>query len=803
MGTDRVTIRTAPPARRRFMSAAGRAWGKGLFLVVLCGLWGWSVQAGRGQPGADEIVVDVIPMGNKSVPSDKILRMVNTRPGSPFNPVMLQEDVTRVLSSGLFRDVRAKEELVPDERTGQQRLVVYICVTEFPSIVREVIYKNAHHISQKDLDEMTRIRAGMPLDPTLNKRACFEIQEALKKKGRYFASVTLEEGYQPDHTRVVFNITEGPVVRVRSINFTGQEQLATASRLRTQVVSARPFLFLFKGEFNPGMADEDINKLQEYYNNNGFLRAVVSREMKFSDDFRWVDLTYHVHEGAQFKVSDTQVEGTHLLSKDQVNSIIQLRVGDSYNQGVVNADIRNLTDYAGYRGHEVKVKHELYETEQNKVRVLYEVQESKPFKVGQIIIVGNEVTQDRVIRRVIDLYPGQIIQFPEIRRAEASLARLGLFEIKPEEGIRPTITPIDGPIGSDYKDLLVQVKEAKTGSLMLGGGLNSNNGVFGSIVLNEKNFNLFNWPTSFDSILEGKAWRGAGQEFRVEAVPGNVLQRYTISFREPFLFDRPYSLTTGAYFWNRYFNEYAEDRYGGRITIGHNFTRSIGGSVGIRIEEVNVYNVGAGAPVDYTSVEGGHFQYVPRVGMTFDTRDSALRPSEGGMVEAAAEYGLGSFTFPILNLEGSRYFTLYKRPDQSGKQVLGLRSSVSWAGENTPVYERFFAGGYTSLRGFQFRGVGPFINGFNVGGDFMLLNSIEYQVPIVASDIVHFVAFVDGGTVESNTSIHDYRVSAGFGFRLAIPQLGPVPIALDFGFPIVRGPGDREQIFSFWIGMFR
>jgi outer membrane protein insertion porin family len=797
MGTDAVITRKAPPA-----------WGKSLVILGLLTLWAWSVQAGWAQaPDGEDIVTDVIPYGNRLVPSDKILRMVNTKPGSVFSYHTLQEDVTRLSASRLFKNVSADKKMVIDERTGQSRLVVYIYAQEFPSMVKEVIYKNAHHISKKDLEEMTKIREGMPLDPSLNKKACWEIQETLKKKGRYFASVTLEEGYKAEDTKVVFNITEGPVVRVRSTNFTGNEKLASAARCRTQLESSRPFLWLIGGDFNPGKADEDIRKLQEYYNNNGYLGVVVSREMKFSDDFQWVDLTYHLHEGPQFHVKNVQVDGLKLLTTQQVSSIIQVRDGDAYNELKVATDMRNITDYGGWRGYKVEVKKEIYKTGPEVVGVQYEVQETRPFKVGQVIIVGNEVTQDRIIRRAIDLYPGQLIQYPELRRAEANLARTGLFEMKPDEGIRPTITVLDGPPGSDYKDILVQVKEAKTGSLMLGGGVNSDNGVFGSIVLNEKNFNILRWPTSWDDILDGRAWRGAGQEFRIEAVPGNVLQRYTISFREPMLFDRPYSMTDGIYYWDRAYNEYTETRYGGRITFGHAFTKEIGVALGVRIEDVNVYNVGANlgtpAPVDYTSVEGTHFQVVPRLGVTYDTRNSALRPSEGGIAEAAVEYGFGDFNFPILNLTASRYFTLFKRPDDSGKQVLALRSSVSWAGDQTPVYERFFAGGYQSLRGFQFRGVGPFVNGYNVGGDFMFLNSIEYQIPVVASDALYFVTFIDSGTVESTASIQNYRVSAGFGVRIAIPQLGPVPIALDFGFPITHGPGDLQQVFSFWIGMFR
>jgi outer membrane protein assembly factor BamA len=106
------------------------------------------------------------------------------------------------------------------------------------------------------------------------------------------------------------------------------------------------------------------------------------------------------------------------------------------------------------------------------------------------------------------------------------------------------------------------------------------------------------------------------------------------------------------------------------------------------------------------------------------------------------------------------------------------------------------------MRGFEFRGMGPAINNYEIGGRFMFLNSLEYQIPILANDHLYAVTFVDTGTVERQVEIKDYRVSAGFGLRILVPMLGPVPIALDCGFPIVKGPNDHEQVFSFWVGFF-
>src|SRR5205807_845567 len=106
-----------------------------------------------------------------------------------------------------------------------------------------------------------------------------------------------------------------------------------------------------------------------------------------------------------------------------------------------------------------------------------------------------------------------------------------------QTGVKPKVEIENPDVDEPWKNILVTVQEKSTGSFMIGAGVTSDAGLTGSIVINERNFDITNWPTTFEDILEGRAWRGAGQEFRVEAVPGTTFQRYTVSFREPYLFD--------------------------------------------------------------------------------------------------------------------------------------------------------------------------------------------------------------------------------------------------------------------------
>jgi outer membrane protein assembly factor BamA len=189
-----------------------------------------------------------------------------------------------------------------------------------------------------------------------------------------------------------------------------------------------------------------------------------------------------------------------------------------------------------------------------------------------------------------------------------------------------------------------------------------------------------------------------------------------------------------------------------------------------------------------------------RTGLTRDSRDSYLRPTRGSVLDLAFEQVVGSHVFPVGSVEFSKYWTTWQRRDGSGRHVLSMRSQAVFAGNDTPVYERLYAGGFQSLRGFAFRGVGPFENGLNVGGQFAFLNTIEYQIPVLANDKFFVVGFLDHGTVERKFDITTYRVTAGIGLRIITPITGPVPLALDFGFPIVKGPFDQKQILAFYVG---
>ncbi len=361
-------------------------------------------------------------------------------------------------------------------------------------------------------------------------------------------------------------------------------------------------------------------------------------------------------------------------------------------------------------------------------------------------------------------------------------------------------------------DLNIRTEETMTGRLMFGVGVNSDAGLVGSVVLDEQNFDWTRIPSSWEEVRNSTAFRGAGQRFRIEAVPGTTVQRYAVTFQEPYLFDSQVSLGLSGYFYNRIYNEYDEQRVGGRVAFGYQLTHDWSVSAAYRGAKINITDPIDPTIPDLAEVTGRNLAlHGFGLSTSYDKRDNPFMATQGHVLEASIEQVLGSFQYPRMELDAKKYFTLHERPDGSGRHVLSVSGHAGWSGDDTPIYDRFYAGGFSTIRGFQFRGASPHVYSVSagedafIGGNFELLASVEYLFPITADDMVRGVVFCDTGTVEPTMDnwSNNYRVSPGFGLRICVPAMGPAPIALDFAFPVAWQPGDQFEMFSFFVGFQR
>ena len=362
------------------------------------------------------------------------------------------------------------------------------------------------------------------------------------------------------------------------------------------------------------------------------------------------------------------------------------------------------------------------------------------------------------------------------------------------------------PVGPRVReaDLVINGYPARTGRVILGGAVNSDAGLTGNLTVDERNFDITRWPRSFQDLFSGTAFRGAGQTFRIEAAPGTDFKRYTMQFADPNLFGyKPVSMSVSGFLFDRRFNDWDEQRLGGRLAFGYRITPDLSVAFGVSGQNVEVSRPRVVGVPQLDDVVGDNELYTGEITLKHDTRDTPLQASRGHYFEFKFEEAFGDYDYARFELEYRKFWLLAERADRTGRQTISYSTQVGFSGEETPIFENFFAGGYATLRGFDFRGASPVVGGVEVGGRFQWLNSVEYMFPITADDAFRGVAFVDFGTVEQDITIDkdNFRVAPGVGLRVAVPMLGPAPLAFDFAYPLSEADTDQRRIFSFYMSL--
>jgi outer membrane protein insertion porin family len=1041
--------------------------------------------SGPSLTATDELVAEIRIVGNKTITATQVLNQLETRANRPFDPALVQRDVRTLTNRGWFIDVKPEYEQAPGGR------VVIFNVVERP-VIRYIQYLGNEGIRDKKLRKEADLQMGGPVDPYMVEEARKKILDLYRKNGFNNAQVTILEGSKPTDQGVVFAIDEGTKQRIWRVTFEGADFVSNR-RLKTQIESKPPLMYMFKGYLDRDQLDADVDRLTAYYRAFGFFQARVGRVVEMNDNDTWATLRFVVHEGPRYQVEDVSFIGNKVFANESLAMLIKLPPGQPFEQAEMNADLQRLKDLYGSQGYvfaDIRAE-PIFLEEPGKLRLTYHVEEGKQWRVGRIhvqISGDNPHTRIQTALNRLSIVPGQIVDTSELRASEIRLRRSQLFMNEPARGIAPKITyhipdsdaeiasnknefrgqspdagqhanaetqppsgppliappgaampnsstfeispppgfvdqddqidfflvfdgsknagsaPATGnppapqrhevrrppyedndppptaepaarsgtqrqsvyqqlaprgntyqqslpavrsgvvvrgqspqpvvsnyggqmvgatgpdavPIGSNpyavyqaaapaptpsglpvvatqyaapmnggasgapvfappplpppqygpaqpvgplqplpgppngqpaqlgppqmltpdpnitpvqpgpgspqlfpavpidpfapkyndpFVDLNVVVSEAQTGRLMLGVAVNSDAGLIGQILLDEQNFDWTRYPTSWDDVVSGKAWRGAGQRFRLEAAPGTQVQRYIASFTEPYFLDYPIALSTSGSFYTRRYFEYDEERAGGRLSLAYQWTdNDVSAGLSYRGESIEISNIDDTVP-DLVDAEGHNALHGFKLTIANDTRDSIFLATQGHLLELAVEQVIGSFEYPRATIDARKYLLITERPDHSGRHVLTAGTQVGFTGSDTPVYERFYAGGFTTLRGWDFRGVSPvFTSGSKntkVGGDFMWVNTIEYMCPLTADDMMHGVVFTDFGTVQGNVQLEDFRMSVGFGLRVTVPMMGPAPIALDFAWPIHDLDTDETQVFSFFMGFTR
>ncbi len=749
---------------------------------------------------AGEPIARVELVGNTPADRTLILNQIRVTPGENYSRAEVDVDVRSIASLGKFSAVRA--DIIP---TANHKVIVRYVVKE-RAIIESVVIKGNSHVRDKTIRHLILARVGGPEDPFIFRTDLKAIERLYHNRGFQFCSVKLDKKLLATGT-VQYNIVEGPRTFISNVEFVGNNlypdwylhfKLETKSRWKLfWLIPIR------QGVLSHSDINSDLGELRRLWIKKGYLDCRTSYILQYKPDFSRVVVQFIIHTGVRYRIGKVTLKGNHVFPASVLRPMIKMSTGRYYDQSLIKAGQKLLADFYGKAGYVYSKVTPTYafSSKPGVVNLRFNITEGKSFRVGQVIIRGNSQVQDHVARRAIRLYPGHRYDTVAVRRSVNHLQDLGLFS-------HANITPVGH--NPNTRNALVSLDQGQTGRFLIGAGVSTDAGLIGQISLSQRNFDLTAFPHSLGEFLRGQAFKGNGQYFQIMLEPGTVYQLYKATFAEPYLWDSPYSFRNSAYYFTEAYNSYNLNRLGDRVTFGRRITNHLSISVALRDEQVNVNSIVDFPPYDVAAPQilaqqGSHLLTSVTPGIDFNDTNSSIFPSRGIDVGASWEqYGAlgGQYNFSKVNASFTYYHTIY-RDLFDRKTIFMLRSQLGFIPYGKSVFfERFYAGGIGSLRGFTYEGVtpraGPLLDG--VGGNFLTVSTAEVSTPIY-ENILRGVVFIDAGDVEPNVHLGIIRIDAGVGIRVIIPFLGRLPLGVDLAYPIQRGHNDHVEYISFAFGL--
>jgi len=389
-------------------------------------------------PAERQLVADVRITGNAVTKDYQIQKHIQTRQDREFDPELVQADVRRLLSTGLFRDVRTYTKQSP------AGVIVTYEVLERPR-VRYVRHLGNRGMSEKKLNKEHGIKVGDPINVYTTDEGRRKIEELYHRGGYPNAHVSILEGDKQGDKGVVYLINEGQIERISKVEFEGNT-IASDERLKTQIESKPGVLwYFFGGKVDREKIDADVEKLTAYYRSLGYFRARIGRELVFDDSGKWLTLKFVIDEGPRYVVRNVSLEGNTKFASEPLLGFLQMKSGAYFDQADMNKDINTLIDLYGSQGYvfaDVQADPRFLE-EPGQLDLIYRVREGQVFTVGDVNVkIAGEFphTRDTVVLNRLDLRPGDIIDSRKMRDAERRLKASQLFNTNPQEGEVPRVT---------------------------------------------------------------------------------------------------------------------------------------------------------------------------------------------------------------------------------------------------------------------------------------------------------------------------------------------------------------------------
>jgi outer membrane protein insertion porin family len=729
-------------------------------------------------------VRDIRIEGLQRVEPGTVFVSLPVRVGDIYNDEKGSSAIRALFDLGLFKDVRI-------DVSGD---VLVIVVEERPTIA-EVDFVGTKEFDKDVLKKALRdvgLTDGRPFDKAQLDRAEQELKRQYINRSLYAAEVvTTVTPIERNRVNLTFTVVEGDPAKISEIRIVGNQVFGESTLRGLFDLDTGGWLSWYtkSDRYSRAKLNADIETLRSYYLTRGYLEfKVESTQVAILPNKTDIAITINIVEGERFIVSSVKLEGNFLGKEDEFKSLVTIRPGQAYNADEVAKTTKAFTEYFGNFGFafaRVEARPEM-DHANNRVALVLQADPSRRAYVRRINVVGNSRTRDTVVRREFRQFEASWYDGEKIRLSRDRVDRLGYFK---EVGIETQ----DVAGSADQVDLTITVVDKPTGSLSVGAGFSSADGLGLSFGLKQDN--------AF----------GSGNSLGVQVNTSKINRVIVFNTTDPYFTADGVSRTIDVY--HKTTSPYQDQNYyqliatGGSLRFGVPFTETDTVYFGAGAEKTTIVP-GTALPTSYMAY-ANQYGYdslaVPlTAGWSRDSRDSALSPNSGRYQRAYAEWSVaGEARYLRSTYQYQQFIPLTKQ------FTVAFNAEAGWGrapGERSfPVFKKFFGGGLGSVRGFEQGSLGPLdASGIALGGTSKLNLNAEFLSPFPGSGndrTLRMYAFADIGGVAGpdgvNANANSLRSSVGVG----VSWISPVgPLRLAFAKPIKKFDGDKIQSMQFQIG---
>jgi len=739
------------------------------------------------------VIRDIRIEGLQRIAPGTVFSYLTLKVGDKVDEESSTASLRALFKAGFFQDVRL-------ERDGD---VLVVVVIERPAVAKVEFSGNREIETDKLKPALKEI--GLAEGRVFNRSLLSRVEQELKRqyfsRGKY--GVKIQTTATPlKRNRVAINIIiqEGLVARIHQIALVGNQAFNDAILLKQMELDTGGFWSWLTqdNQYAKPKLSADLETLRSWYMDRGYLNFTIdSTQVSLTPDKKDVYITINLTEGDVYTIKNIKFEGNLMVPEETLRTLLQLEIGETFSRRKVTDAVTAISDRLGEIGYAFANVNPIPELDKNnrEVSLTFSVDPGKRVYVRRINFVGNTKTADDVLRREMRQMEGAPVDTSKLKRSKVRLDRLGFFE-----DVNLATPPVQGT--QDLMDANFTVVERPSGNLMAGVGYGQTQGVILSASVSQDNF------------------LGTGNQMTAVFNNSQITRVYSISYTNPYWTPDGISRTSNLYKRSTDAAQanlaaYTANSYGGMVSFGVPINEFDGVRFGIGYDRYEISQTSSTPAIyqQYLAENGSTFSD-PKINASWahDTRNRAIFPDKGIWQYVFCEATTPGSTLNYYKLEYRQHwyqpisdkFTFLARGE------VGYGSGFGKNQSSLPFFDRFYAGGITSVRGFRDNTLGPKVNepnsvsnGRPLGGDLRLVGGADILFPApFAKDNkqLRLSGFVDFGNVYGIDEKFDsgqMRYTTGVSANWYSP-LGP--LVFSFARPLNAQPGDQTQFFQFTIG---